>query len=150
MSKPKEAGLIVVFIFIILVMLVVIAAKAASPSDDADAYDSPPHKALDRLAEGYAQQMARNQFQDGHGGWFEGRYQKALQVTGCDSAQEITAESWVGQPNLSWEDQWEEFAESWRQSKGHWRIASRKHKWIGSGSACSRNGTWYGCLIVVD
>ncbi len=158
MSKTKEALLIVVFVCLILVMMVAIAA-AASPSDEANSYDSPPHKALDQLAEEYAQQMADIQSQsrgrDGHFGW-DVRRRKALAATGGSYAAEISAETWPGQSNLSWEDQWEEFAKDWRQSRGqggganHWSIAGVKHKWIGTGSACGRNGTWYGCLIAVD
>jgi len=144
-------------IFVILLALVFVLAvavvKGESPSDQALSYQSTPHKALDSLAEEYADQMAaigsQSRNGEGHFGWSD-RYNRALRVTGGTRAQEITAESWPGQPGMSWEDQWEEYAESWIQSPGHWSVASKKHRWIGTGSAMGRNGTWYGCLIAVD
>jgi len=140
----------------LLFAIIVLAGQAPCPANEPLAYYSRPHRALDRLAEGYARWMAIHRTQGGHHGWSEGRWQAALRATGGSRAAEITAETWPNQPNLSWEEQWAEYAKDWSRSRGqggganHWGVAGRRHRWIGTGSARGRNGTWYGCLIAVD
>lgn len=99
-----------------------------------------------------AQQGARMQAAQGacgHPG-FNGRFQQAVASGLCNSASEISAESWPWQARSSmYELGWEMF-KCWRQSPGHWRTASTRHRYFGASMAQGRNGTWYGCIIVGD
>jgi uncharacterized protein YkwD len=114
------------------------------------AFSSPQHHLLNKLAQHHSQNMANARYQS-HNNWENGRYQAALQaIPSAAQVAEICAETWPGQHNSDWSEQWAEYELVWRQSPGHWSVARRPHKFIGVGSAKGLNGIWYGCLIAVD
>jgi hypothetical protein len=43
-----------------------------------------------------------------------------------------------------------EMWDAWRQSRGHWAVASKRHDWFGAGMAKSKRGVWYATIITVD
>jgi uncharacterized protein YkwD len=110
--------------------------------------ESPHHAALDKLAQQHAEYMARVQ-QGGHQG-FDERFAKAVQATGLRSVREIAACTWDWQRDATPAEQWAEYVKCWRLSPGHWRTAGVRHKFVGTGSAKSKTGIWFGCLIATD
>jgi len=104
------------------------------------------------MAQGYAEQMAHIGSQSyrgrGHFGW-TGRHAAILRVLGMDG-DEITAESWPWEGDAPMSQIARGMFDAWRQSPGHWRIASRPHRRFGDGLAKSRRGIWYACIIVAN
>lgn len=101
-------------------------ALAAEPCP---ALESPRHELLQRLAESHASYMARVNRQ-GHQG-FQRRWEEIHRTLGLSAAAEICAESWERQRDLPEADLLVEAVKCWRQSTGHWRVASVRHKWVG-------------------
>ena len=108
---------------------------------------SHPHPLLMELASDHACHQAQTGRQ-GHQG-FSQRAATIARKLGL-SAAEICAESWPEQRNdsmlaLGWE-----MFKCWRQSPGHWSVASRQHKYWGGAMRLSPNGIWYATIIVAD
>jgi hypothetical protein len=78
---------------------------------------------------------------------FSSRF-SAVQQAGLGHAAEICAESWPWQVNDSMLDLGYEMFKCWRQSPGHWSVASKQHRYFGADIAKGKNGIWYACIIV--
>jgi len=102
---------------------------------------------LDKLAQGHSEYQARVDVQ-GHQG-FDRRYAK-IRDTLHMGAAEICAESWDWQRNCTPLELGQEMFKCWRQSPGHWSVASRKHRFAGYGMAVGRRGVWYATILVAD
>lgn len=87
--------------------------------------------------------------QQGHQN-FGYRSAKARQDTGCSKVAEICAESWAWQANDTMVALGHEMWKCWRQSSGHWSVASTRHRYYGIDMAQGGNGIWYACAIVAD
>ena len=85
----------------------------------------------------------------GHQG-FDQRYSELQLQVGPYQYAEICAESWPEQKDATPEELGKEMFHCWEQSPGHWRVASKKHKYFGAGIAQGRNGIWYSCMITGD
>ncbi len=109
------------------------------------ALKSPRSVTLTWVALDHAESMARRQHQDHQG--FAGRAKAAKKATGCNEITEICAESWKWQKDDSPEKLWVEFVRCWKQSRSHWSVANRKHKYFGAAMAQGKNGVWYGVII---
>lgn len=109
--------------------------------------ESERHELLQTLADEHATYMART-CRQGHQR-FDSRFQRIRRELNM-SAAEICAESWRRQADLPLEQVGHEMFKCWRQSPGHWRTASRKHRFWGGSMAKGRNGIWYSCIIVAD
>ena len=121
------------------------AARAAR----AAVCQSQPHYILMVEAQKQAQLQASLDVQ-GHQQWSR-RYQHLQQRFGFEyTFNEICAETWGRQANLPPRLLCDEFFFCWRQSEGHWRIASWRHTFYGCGMAQGLSGRWYGCIIVAD
>lgn len=151
----KKTGIVSALVVLLLMVVVYALALAAAISRGAEpaeapcpAMESPRHEALDRLAQDHADSMARRQHQD-HAG-FASRAAVVRKATGCREVAEICAESWEWQRDDPPEKLWAEFVKCWKQSSGHWSVASVKHKWIGMAMARGRNGVFYGVVICCD
>ena len=118
-------------------------SKAACP-----AMESPRSKIMDRLAQQHVDSMARVQYQSHQG--FGRRASEIRDALGVREVAEICAESWERQRDDTPEQLWVEFVKCWKQSPGHWKTASVKHKWIGAAMARGKNGIWYGCIVAAD
>ena len=108
---------------------------------------SEPHQRLMELAQDQADYMARKQKQ-GHQN-FQSRYNIINKELGL-SATEICAESWSWQKNETYLELGIEMFRCWKQSPGHWSVASKKHKYFGCGMAQGKNGVWYACIITAN
>lgn len=97
------------------------------------------------LAKQHADSMARRQHQD-HNDFTE-RANAVFGKLGM-SASEICAESWKWQVNDTPELLWIEAFKCWKQSPGHWKVASKEHRAYGYAMAKGRNDVWYFCIIV--
>lgn len=64
--------------------------------------------------------------------------------------QEICAESWEWQAKSTETELWYEAFKCWKQSPGHWSVASKEHKYFGYGLAKGRNDIWYMCIIAAQ
>ena len=109
---------------------------------------SPQDKYLNELAQKHAQSMADRRHQSHYG--FGQRAAAIRAKFSRAQAAEICAESWRWQVNATPREQWAEYVKCWKQSPGHWRVASRKHRLIGVGSARGKNNIWYGVLLAID
>lgn len=96
------------------------------------------------LAKQHADSMARRQHQDHND--FTDRANLVWKDLGM-SASEICAESWKWQVNDSPELLWTEAFKCWKQSPGHWKVASKEHSAYGYAMAKGRNDVWYFCII---
>lgn len=115
---------------------------------DALVLESDRNVAISRIAQGHADYQAKVGVQ-GHQG-FDQRRMWLISTVGPGAYAEICAESWDRQANDSPEELWTEMFTSWRQSPGHWSVASRKHSEYGSGMAKSKRGIWYATIITRD
>ena len=105
---------------------------------------------LVQMAEGYAAGMAainsQSRVGQGHFGW-ERRRADILRVLGL-RGDEVTAESWPWQRDEAPEAIGRELLWSWQRSSGHWRVVSAPARRFGDGVARSRQGVWFGVVIV--
>jgi len=110
--------------------------------------ESQPHPLLMQLCSSHTQYMVDYK-QLGHQN-FQERWDTINRILGV-SAAEIAAQTWDRQRNDTLEAVADEMFKCWRQSTGHWRIASVKHKFFG-GDMCQNeeNGIWYSCMIGAD
>jgi hypothetical protein len=88
--------------------------------------------------------MARVQTQ-GHQN-FQQRFERVRSETGM-MATEICAESWSWEKDADPKVVGQSMFKAWRQSPGHWSVASKKHRAFGAGIACGRNGIWYATIL---
>lgn len=117
----------------------------------ANVTQSTRHPYLDSLAQKHSEYQARVRVQ-GHQNW-NTRFNQCLQKFGQSSRPvEICAESWPWDWNLPPEKVGRTMYNAWRQSAGHWKIASRKHKYAGYGMAQEKGGKrrWFATIITVD
>jgi hypothetical protein len=130
---------------IIVTMLIYDLSTYADKFDGIQFHLSNPHTLLMDLAQEHSEYMAAREKQD-HSRFNE-RYDLIKSRLNL-SATEICAESWV------WETKPEEIAlsmfKSWEYSPGHWRVASKIHKFYGEGLARGQNGIWYATVLVAD
>jgi len=64
--------------------------------------------------------------------------------------KEICAESWPWEVDKPLKVVGTSMFQSWVQSPGHWKVASKKHDLFGVGMAKGMNNIWYACIIVGD
>jgi len=81
---------------------------------------------------------------------FDQRVKELFKTLGQYAYAEICAESWKWQENESMMVLGQEMYKCWRQSTGHWSVASEKHVYFGADMAKSKKGIWYACIIVAD
>ena len=81
---------------------------------------------------------------------FDYRYKAYREALGDYAIAEICAESWEWQANDDEEKLWLEAFHCWKQSPGHWQVASKKHKMFGFGKAQGKNKIWYYTIIVAN
>ncbi|MCK9569138.1 hypothetical protein M0R72_09365 [Candidatus Pacearchaeota archaeon] len=115
------------------------------------ACNSEQHELLQRLATEHAVYMAtRNRL--GHDG-FNKRYQQIQNELGL-SASEIAAESWPIEGTESLADIANQMFKAWKYSSGHWKIASKQHKYFGAemlrGKTKRKRTIWYAVILVAD
>ncbi len=150
MKKTGAVAALIIFLLMVVVYALALAAaisRGAEPTKAAClAMASPQHEALSLLALNHAAQMARDQRQSHDN--FDRRYRAARKATGCREIAEICAESWPRQRNDPPKKLWAEFVRCWKQSPGHWAVASKKHKYVGWCAALGKNGVFYCCVIV--
>jgi|GEM_PF-2298067 len=102
---------------------------------------------LDQLAGEHAAYQARMRRQ-GHQ-QFQARYDRVRKTLGL-GAVEICAESWRHDAGKPVEVIARSQYEAWRQSPGHWSVASTSHAAWGAGMARGSNGIWYATILVAD
>jgi len=102
---------------------------------------------LMELCTKHAEFMAKRCYQD-HAN-FQARWNQIHDELGL-SATEIVAESWERQANDPLDEVAKEMYNSWRQSPGHWRVASQQSKIYGADMKQGKNGVWYACIIVAN
>ena len=110
--------------------------------------ESRQHPEMMRIAWNHARFQANTQSQ-GHQGW-NARQAELRRILGNLTFAEICAESWDWQKHETMFNLGTEMFRCWRKSPGHWRVASQKHRFFGSGMALGNNGIWYSCIIVGD
>ena len=103
---------------------------------------------LTNCAKQQAEYQAAHQTQ-GHQNW-DVRKAEMLRVLEGYNCEEICAESWSWQKDLSDEELWQEAVDCWRQSSGHWEVASKRHDLVGFAKRMGHNGIWYFTLIAAD
>lgn len=81
---------------------------------------------------------------------FQQRVEELYRTLGKYEYAEIAAESWVRQINDTPLELGIEMFVSWKQSPGHWNVASKKHKFMGGDMAKSKSGVWYACILIAD
>lgn len=99
-------------------------------------------------AQAAAETQARLQRQ-GHHDW-NARYQRYAARYGTSLVSEIAAETWRDRPGETILDSGQQIWESWRQSPGHWKVASQRHSAVGAGMARGTNGVYYAAIIAVN
>ena len=114
----------------------------------APVFRSPRHPILDQAAQAHADYQAARQVQ-GHQGFGE-RFAVFTREIGQAEYAEICNESWPEQVGASYDELWTGAVSDWRQSPGHWSVASRVHAAAGFGLQRGRNGVWYSCIDVKD
>jgi fermentation-respiration switch protein FrsA (DUF1100 family) len=83
----------------------------------------------------------------GHHNW-DRRFQ-ALVATGlAKTFGEINSESWKRQEDNNPVELWTEAFRAWKQSKGHWGVASKRHALFGAALEKSSQGLWYMTIVV--
>lgn len=131
-----------------LVFWLAFCCLGAEPPQVKDVRSSPQHAVLMTAAQRHADYMAAAR-QQGHQNFIV-RYQQLARQMQTGAIVEICAETWPWQTRLSREELWQAIMKDWRQSPGHWRVASRPHRWAGAGFSLGTNGVWYVCVIVAD
>jgi uncharacterized protein YkwD len=81
---------------------------------------------------------------------FAERVAELRKTMGNSTFAEIAAESWAEQKDDSPRALGDELFKCWKQSPGHWSVASKKHVFFGADMAMGSNGVWYGCILVAD
>jgi hypothetical protein len=81
---------------------------------------------------------------------FELRVNELYSTLGQYKYAEIAAESWLWQVDATMLELGTEMFKCWRQSPGHWGVASKKHKYFGADMAKGSKGLWYACIITGD
>ena len=109
---------------------------------------SEPHPLLMELATKHAEYQARVRTQ-GHQN-FNKRSQEIMNAGLGRETAEICAESWKRQENDSMFDLGWEMFKCWKESPGHWSVASKQHRYFGADMAKGSNGVWYSCIIVCN
>jgi len=107
-------------------------------------FDGERNELMQGLAQRHAADMAARRKQDHRG--FSARFQ-AIQHALHISAAEICAESWDRQKDDSLDKIATEMYDCWRQSPGHWKIATTPAQFYGASMAQGKNGIWYACVI---
>ncbi len=104
------------------------------------------HPSLWLVARDHARYQAKHKKQ-GHQNWEARRGVLRRKIPGY-TFTEICAESWYWETDESlYTLGWGMF-EGWSQSRGHWKIASKKHDIFGASMALGKDGIWYACIIV--
>lgn len=85
----------------------------------------------------------------GHHQWTK-RFNALVDTGIAHTFAEINAESWKSQENNNPVQLWTEAFKCWRQSPGHWSVASVTHKMFGASLARSKGGIWYMTIVVAD
>jgi hypothetical protein len=106
------------------------------------------HPALMAMATRHAKYQADRRTQ-GHQ-MFQARCEELRQTMGNFQFAEIAAESWPWQKDFAMDALGKEMFVCWRQSPGHWSVASVKHKFFGADMAMGTNGVWYAAIITAD
>ena len=145
---PISMLVVIVAALILGLSLAISVANGAEIKQPCQALESPRNPVLEAAAKAHAEYMARVCVQ-GHQG-FESRFSRLSAMWQGSRIAEICFEAWPWQADSTEAELWIEAAKCWRQSPGHWSVASRRHKMVGIGLAKGRNNTWYGCLISVD
>lgn len=81
---------------------------------------------------------------------FQIRVEELYHTLGQYKYAEIAAESWPWQAEASMLELGNEMFKCWRQSPGHWGVASKKHKYFGADMCKGSKGLWYACILVAD
>lgn len=110
--------------------------------------ESEQHPILMEMAARHAKYQADHN-QQGHQ-LFQLRVEELYSTLGQYKYAEIAAESWVWQVEATMLELGTEMFKSWRQSPGHWGIASKKHKYFGADIAKGSKGIWYACILTAD
>jgi len=110
--------------------------------------ESTLHPSLMMMATRHALYQAAHK-QQGHQ-LFDSRVAELRKTVNSTSFAEIAAESWKEQKSDSKRALGDEMFKCWRQSSGHWSVASKKHTFFGGDMAMDSNGVWYACIIVAD
>jgi len=113
----------------------------------AEAAESEVHPLLQELAAEHAAYQASRRRQ-GHQR-FGARFARVTKELGQVRCAEIVAESWPWLKDAELAAVGEDMYKSWRQSRGHWLVAKKRHQFIGAEMAKGSNGIWYACLIAV-
>jgi hypothetical protein len=82
----------------------------------------------------------------GHHNW-DDRFQELIKTGLANTFSEINAESWKRQEGNNPTELFEEAFRCWRQSGGHWQVASRQYILFGAGLAKSSRGIWYMSVV---
>lgn len=110
--------------------------------------ESEVHPLLMEMATRHANYQASHQ-QQGHQ-LFSQRVDELSRTMGSYAYAEIAAESWNWQVNDTMLELGAEMFKCWKQSPGHWDVASKKHRYMGGDVAKGNNGIWYACIITAD
>lgn len=121
--------------------------EAAGQFPGARVCEGEAHPLVMQLADEHADHMALTRKQ-GHQN-FQERFDR-IRKEGIGTAHEICAESWPWQEENTMLDLGLEMFKCWKQSPGHWRTASKPHKWFGAAMSKGSNGIWYACIIGVQ
>ena len=81
---------------------------------------------------------------------FQLRVEELYGTLGRYTYAEIAAESWPWQVDDTMLDLGTEMFKSWVQSPGHWRVASKKHRYFGADMKLGSKGLWYAAILVAD
>jgi hypothetical protein len=100
------------------------------------------------MAARHAQYQALHN-QQGHQ-LFQVRVEELYSTLGRYVYSEIAAESWPWETEASMLELGTGMFKSWVQSPGHWRVASKKHKYFGGDMSKGSKGLWYACILVAD
>lgn len=119
--------------------------EAANSFPGAQVHHSTWSSALGASAQANSEQCCFLQ-RGGHHNWGD-RFQALVGSGLAKSFGEINAESWKRQENCTPVELWLEAFRCWKQSKGHWSMASKRYHWFGSGIAKSSRGIYYMTII---
>jgi len=91
--------------------------------------------------------MCATKFRGGHHLW-DKRFQELVETGLAKSFGEINSESWKRQEHETPVELWTEAFRAWRQSKGHWGVASKCWPLFGAAIRKSTQGLWYMTIVV--